>query len=243
MKFVLTKNSQVILGPVEWSSRFFENHLSRVGMSVTLPLTLTASFTVAPGISILPATLVEPSYNSKIQQLAGPFWSLTATTATGTYTVVDKNVESVKNDLLAQVAADRYEKEIAGTTIVLQGVTVTLDTTRENRNVIAQQYLLLPEGQTAHWKFKEARENRNVIAQQYLLLPEGQTAHWKFKEAWLNLSKAEFAQAVSAGVAHIQAQFDVERAKVAEISASSTLSQLDAVVMPARNTDSRPALV
>jgi len=216
MKFVLTKNSQVILGPVEWSSRFFENHLSRVGMSVTLPLTLTASFTVAPGISILPATLVEPSYNSKIQQLAGPFWSLTATTATGTYTVVDKNVESVKNDLLAQVAADRYEKEIAGTTIVLQGVTVTLDTTRENRNVIAQQYLLLPEGQTAHWKFKEA---------------------------WLNLSKAEFAQAVSAGVAHIQAQFDVERAKVAEISASSTLSQLDAVVMPARNTDSRPALV
>jgi len=216
MKFVLTKNSQVILGPVEWSSRFFENHLSRVGMSVTLPLTLTASFTVAPGISILPATLVEPSYNSKIQQLAGPFWSLTATTATGTYTVVDKNVESVKNDLLAQVAADRYEKEIAGTTIVLQGVTVTLDTTRENRNVIVQQYLLLPEGQTAHWKFKEA---------------------------WLNLSKAEFAQAVSAGVAHIQAQFDVERAKVAEISASSTLSQLDAVVMPARNTDSRPALV
>jgi len=216
MKFVLTKNSQVILGPVEWSSRFFENHLSRVGMSVTLPLTLTASFTVAPGISILPATLVEPSYNSKIQQLAGPFWSLTATTATGTYTVVDKNVESVKNDLLVQVAADRYEKEIAGTTIVLQGVTVTLDTTRENRNVIAQQYLLLPEGQTAHWKFKEA---------------------------WLNLSKAEFAQAVSAGVAHIQAQFDVERAKVAEISASSTLSQLDAVVMPARNTDSRPALV
>jgi hypothetical protein len=217
MKFVLTKNSQVILGPVEWSSRFFENHLATIGNTVSsLPLTLTAAMNVAPGISILPATLVEPSYNSKIQQLAGPFWSLTATTASGTYQVVDKNVEAVKNDLLAQVAADRYAKEIAGTTTVLQGVAVTLDT---------------------------SRENRNVITQQYLLLDAGQTAHWKFKEAWLNLTKAEFAQAVSAGVSHIQAQFDAERVKVSEITACSTLSQLDAVVMPTRNATGRPALV
>ena len=97
------------------------------------------------------------------------------------------------------VAVKRYVKEVAGTKATVQNTEVTVDTSREGRNVFVQKYSLMKTGDTVNWKF-----------------PEG----------WLTLTKIELGTIVTAGQTHIQSFFDWEKDYSDQIDAAQTKQDL-----------------
>ena len=206
MNFVLTQNNNIIDGPKPWNMYMFQNALQDdLGISATLPMYNTSFYTVTSTVSFYPVTIVEPTINPVIQEYAGPFWTFnTGTNAVGTYTAVDRNIDHVKGNLAGIVATNRYNAEVAGTTATIQNTVVTIDT---------------------------SREGRNIFVQQYLLMGASDTVDWKFPECWLTLTKSDLGTAVAAGVGYVKSMFVWEANKVAEINSCTTLSSLTNVVL------------
>ena len=205
--YVLINNNQVINGPRSWNYRSFESTLEdELEITQKLPIQKTDNdpIIINEETKILPATLIYQGFNSRIEYLDGPFWEFSDTLATGTFIIKPNNIEAVKNDLIAQVAAIRYTKEISGIKVTVQNTEVTIDT---------------------------ARGNRDIFVQKYLLMGESDTVQWKFPECWLTLTKSDLGMIVSSATAFIQDQFSWEESKALEINACSTLEELNSIVL------------
>lgn len=203
MQYVLVNNGYVINGPRAWNCNSFQSSLSDdLDIQLNLPFQKNDSepILINDTTSILPATLVYPNYNPKIEYLDGPYWNYDNNFATGTFVVKDQPIDWVKQTLIGRVAANRYTKEGLGTTTDLQGKTVTVDTSREGRAIFVQAYTLMAEDGTINWKF-----------------PEG----------WFVLSKPELAQVVGVGATYVQTCFNWEESKTVEINNCTTLEELN----------------
>ena len=67
------------------------------------------------------------------------------------------------------------------------------------------------------------REDRNLYLQAYQLLSDQATQAWKFLPAtWITLTKADLGLVVQTIFTYVQAQYDWEKAKAAEINAVTT---------------------
>lgn len=207
--FVIVYQNSVILGPMRWNRFRFQNTIFEdcEEFSVTLP-DRNDDFTpiiVSDDIKILPVQgTPNPDYNPKIEILHGPFYEFTDTVAISSYTVEPMHVESVKNQLKAVIANNRYNKEIAGVTVKIQNNDVKVDTTRESR-----QHLI----------------------HRYILMNDDDTLQWKFNDVWLTLSKEEVSFLVTSGANHVQTHFDWEADKVKEINSANTLQELDLIIL------------
>lgn len=206
MQFVIVHNGFVTLGPKTWNKLMFEEELrDECEVEYTLPTRNNEGtpFVINANTKILKVVSIDPPpMNGKTQRLEGPFWNFTADTAKMSYTVVDLPIDMVKARIKEEAAAKRYQKEISGIKMTIQGQEVTVDTARGSRDIFLDTY--------------------NVMA-------DDSTINWKFPEGWFTLSKAELGSIVAAGIAHIQACFDWEMQKAAEIDGHTALVDLDAV--------------
>ena len=191
---------------MDWNRAMFDGALQKLGIVVTLPRSAPSDLPliIDADTRLAESTYVYPAYNSKIEYLNGPFWNFDAPVAVGTFVIEPIEIDQIKGTLKLDVAAERYRKENAGTTGVVQGITVTLDTSRGGRDIFAQAYLLM--GDT-------------------------DVKNWKFPECWLTLTKNDLGSIVAVGSAYIQACFDWERSKGEEIDACTTAEQLNNVVI------------
>lgn len=207
MLYVLINNNYVINGPRNWNYHSFESTLEDDLEIITkLPIQKSddTPIIIDENTKIVPANLIYPSHNSKIEYLDGPYWTFEENSATGTFEVKPKIIEYVKQDLISETAAVRYEKESAGLKVTIQNTEVTIDT---------------------------SRGNRDIFVQKYVLMGDVDTVNWKFPECWMELTKTDLGIIVSAGAAFVQEQFNWEMDKIAEIDACVTLEELDAVVI------------
>jgi hypothetical protein len=206
--FVIVNKGYVILGPKPWNKLMFQEVLleeCEVEYTLETKNPNNTPIIVDENTSILPVIgLPEPSFNSKIQRLEGPYWNLSDTQAEMYYTVGDLPVDAVKNQLKAVAINNRYTYETRGVKIIIQGTEVTVDTSRGSRDIFFDAYLSIGEDETINWKF-----------------PEG----------FFTVNKTELGLAVSAGKSHIQNAFDWEMTKTVEIDACVTLAELNAVVL------------
>lgn len=205
MQYVLINDGYVLNGPREWNYRSFESTLSDdLDIPVNLPMQKNDSDPIVINATtrIIASTMVYPDYNPKIEYLDGPYWTFEEdmSFATGNFQVKDQPIEYVKQTLIGRVAANRYVKESAGTTTVIQDKTVSIDTSREGRAIFVQAYTLMAEDSTLNWKF-----------------PEG----------WFVLSKPELGQVVGAGATYVQTCFNWEESKTVEINNCTTLEELN----------------
>jgi hypothetical protein len=113
-------------------------------------------------------------------------------------------IDWVKGQLKGIVAANRYKKEIEGIKVPVQGDEVSVDT---------------------------SRDGRQIYFDTYLAMSEQETIGWKFNEKWKTVGKNDLGLIVLSGKNHIQGSFNWEAAKVAEIDAATTLEQLDEIVL------------
>jgi len=207
---ILQNNGNIIYGPAEYSvgmiSYALINDLEMDIGTFTIPSKVGADEVIVldANTSVLPARLVYPSLNSKIEQLAGPFWTFSSSEALGTYEVAPKPLDAVKNELKAQAAAVRYTKETSKLSLTVADTAIVVDGSRENKTMFMVSYGVLPE-------------NGSIA--------------WKFENTFLNCTKANIAEIIGAFVAQTQAAFDWEASKVAEIEACTSLEDLNALVL------------
>lgn len=202
--FVLVHSDRVLVGPMGWNRAMFDGNLEKLNIQFTLP---RAEPDVLP-LVINENTVIKrvefdyPTYNQKTEYLEGPYWDHSKDVARATYVVKPQPVESVQAALKQVVAENRWKQEVAGTKVTIQGTEVTVDT---------------------------SRGNRDIFVQKYLLLPENGTVGWKFPEAWLTLTKAELGEVVAAGAKHVEDSFKWEAQVSYVIDSCKTLEDLDAV--------------
>jgi hypothetical protein len=205
MLYVLIDGQYVVNGPRGWNAISFQNTLSDdYEIEYLLPMQKDDlnPIVINDTLRILPASLTYPNYNPKIEYCDGPYWTYDNDFAAGTFEVKDQQIDLVKSVLKETVAANRYNKEVAGTTTTIQDIEVSIDT---------------------------SRTNRNTYINAYNLMNDTDTINWKFAEGWLTLTKTEMLNVVTVGSNYINAQFDWELSKVEEIDNCTTLEELNNV--------------
>lgn len=210
MQYLLVENKQIIhLGPIFWRHRFIQSELEDLNVDyIVSPAEPNAYVKINDSFEIYPATVETPPHDGMYQQLAGPNWVFESDVATGTYTIVDRDLNSVKADLKTLAASERYKKEVAGIKLTIQGTEVSVATNRDSKNNYAQQVLAMSDADTVQWKFAEA---------------------------WLTLSKAEMASLLADVNTHVQTQFDWERNIADQIDSATdadTLKNITIVETP-----------
>lgn len=201
--FCIVDKNEIVFGPTSWSNHSFQVMLQELyNNNVELPSELTTPMVISPDVKILPVNYTFPSYNEKIQQLVGPFHQISENEVIGTYEVGDKSIEAVQNELIDKCATLRWEREIQGLTLTIQGKSVFIITNRGERDMYLQ-------------------------AHQWM----GDTINWKFADEWLTLTKLEMQTIVDAIFNHIQTLFEWEQTKQTEIKNALTLSVLDNIVL------------
>lgn len=199
---------EVLLGPIEWRPGFIATVIQS-DLDLNFKPTILASdeekipfnLPIDENIRVRRYVEVRAEINPKIQRHEGPFWTFTDDVATGTFTVVNKGIQLIKGEQKNLVTAERYNKEISGIKVAIQGQEVSLDT---------------------------SREGRSIYNEKYQSLADGETINWKFLECWLTLSKTELKSIVDSVNTHVQSTFDWEMSKHNEIDACTTHAQLDA---------------
>jgi hypothetical protein len=212
MAYLLVENrTTVLLGPMgSWKPRFIQAELDELEIDYKVsPAEPENGYLKIPDTNLEIMTLISLDYppcDSIYQYYAGPFYTYNNdNTVSGTHEVFDvTNLDLIRPSLKNIVANNRYTVEIAGTKATVQDTVVTLDT---------------------------SRDGRNVFIQKFLLMKPGETVEWKFPECWLTLTYEDLGLIVQTGANHIQSQFVWEAATVAQIDAASTVEELKAIVL------------
>lgn len=207
MQYLLVENKQTIhLGPTFWRHRFIQSELDDIGVVFTVPpVEPNGHLKITDTVEIFPvSSLYTPNHDSTYEQLSGPFWLFTDTEATGIYSVVQKPLETIKSELKALAAAERYKREVAGAKAIIQDQEVFVDT---------------------------SRDGRNIFVQKYAMMSDTDTVKWKFPEMWLTLTKSELGQIIAAGAAYVQSQFDWESGIIIQIDAANFVEQLKQITI------------
>ena len=185
--YTLVNKNKVISGPRSWDKAFFGAVLKRKKLeSGFIPRNPTDElpYEISADIKIYPVKIVKPEINEFIEYHRGPSWEIKESVAVATYEIVETKLESAKTNYKEFLAAERYEKEVAGTSATVQDIEVSVETSRDGRNTLVQQYLIMGDNETVNWKF-----------------PEG----------WFTLTKEEFGVIIISCNEHIQGAFDWEK--------------------------------
>lgn len=204
--FVIVHENNVVWGPKPWNKFGFEDVL-RTDCEVEYTLSQRNDARSSVGINektkILPVIELEKvAINPKIQTYQGPYYNFHEDRAEQHWQVQDLPIDIVKGSLKGIVAANRYLREIAGIKVNVQGNEVSVDTSRDGRQIYFDTYMAMNDQET-------------IV--------------WKFTEMWISLTKADLGAIVSAGKNHIQSAFQWEAEKAAEIDAATTLAELNAI--------------
>jgi hypothetical protein len=212
--YVVTDHNQqnfVILGPISWKPRYISDIISdelQEDVTVTQADESRVPFEPYPGVKIRKCiTNYAPIANSLIQVHQGPFWTYDDLNpefqATATWVTMPRDIRMVKSELKNKVADIRWKKENLGVTLTIQEVEVWCDTSRGNRDIFLQKFMLM--GDTDQ-------------------------INWKFPQTWLTLTKSELGLIVAQGGEYIQSCFDWEKEQVTIVDACETLEQLAELV-------------
>ena len=206
--FIIQKNNNVIYGPAEYNAAMFKYILIEdcdlQEGTFSVPFKLDSKLVINEEISFLPSRIVYPNLNSKIEQLAGPFWEVTEDEAIGTYEIAEKDINVVKSELKQIVASNRYNFEVKDIEINIQNTDVIIDGSRETKNLFLLNYSIMEESEKINWKFSKS-------------------------DIFLNLSKVDMFLIVSAFKEQAQKAFDLELEKIQEIDSKETLEELNLI--------------
>jgi hypothetical protein len=204
--YAVVYQNKVIVGPMSWNRAIFQGSLERRGILDTLPRVAPEElpYVINDDAQIMAVEEVRPEMNPMVEYYYGPLWEITETKAIANYEVVDTNIEFARNNFKSKAAEERWKKETAGTKITINGVEVSLDTTRDGRNVFIQKFVMMGANDTVNWKFPES---------------------------WVTLSKSDFDTIITAIDTHVESCFTWEKSIVDQIDESETKEDLLAIVI------------
>jgi len=200
--YAIVHKNKIILGPLEWSQKYFTNILKirhRIEANVPGVPPKTLPYQINEDTAIHFVIVNMPEFDPMTQGIEGPFWDLTAPIIVANYGLLNQSIESARSNFEIIAANERYKKEVSGIKITIQGVEVTIDT---------------------------SRDGRHIYFQKLFLMKENDTVRWKFPEQWLTISKQELAYIVEMGATHIQSVFNWESDVNDQIKTASNAKEL-----------------
>lgn len=204
--YAVIYDDKVLVGPMNWNRGMFQGALERKGVQYFLPRTAPDNLplNIDSHAKIMKVEEVRPEMNPLVEYYYGPLWNITDEVAIANYEVHDSPIDSMRYNLKQVAAQERYKKEILGTTLNIQGKTISIDTNRVTRDIFAQKYLLMADSDTVNWKFSEA---------------------------WLVLSKQDMNSVVQAINQYVQSCFDWELNISDQIDTADTKEELLAITI------------
>lgn len=206
--YVVKFKERIVLGIIPWNHQYIQDVMrNRYRITIELPYLEPEAtefpYVVNDDIIIYPASENRDlNINPMIQQYYGPTWEFLENTVIAHYEIQSLDLHSAQSNYRARAAAYRYDKEIAGTKITINGV---------------------------EYKLETDRFNRSKYVEKYIMLAENQTVNWKFDDQWVILSKQDIQNIVQAIDNHIQAAFDWELSMINSIESAANLADLLAI--------------
>jgi hypothetical protein len=199
--YVVVYKNKVLVGPMPWNRGFFQGSLKKQGIDQTLPRVSPSDlpYIVNDDAKIMAVEETRPKINPMVEYHYGPIWEITDTKAIANFQVIDTPIEFAKNNFKNLLSTERYKKEVSNIKINIQGIEVTVNT---------------------------SRNGRNLFTEKYLTMADSDTVNWKFKEGWLNLTKNDLQIIVSSITTHIQSAFDWEKTINDQIDLATTKEEL-----------------
>jgi hypothetical protein len=199
--YAVVYKDRVIVGPMDWNRSIFQGSLEKENVIVGLPRVVpeTLPYIINEDAKIALVEEQRPEINPAVEFYYGPQWDLSGDKAVAVYEAVDTPIDFARYNLKVKAAEARWKKETAGTKINIQDIEVSLDT---------------------------SRDGRNIFVQKHSIMAEEEVVNWKFSEGWLSLTKSELGSIVTAGSNYIQSCFDWEKTINDEIDAAASKEEL-----------------
>ena len=204
--YALINGQELLLGPIAFNYRMINSVLEEeleVEFRVTSQDYQNVPITFTEDIKILPARNDIPEYDPRFQSVAQTSHTITDTEVVFGYGVGDKTLEQIKGEYKAGVAPERWNKENTTVTVTINGKEITVSTSRDNRLALVSK-LLSGDG-PYNFKFNDG--------------------------VWEEISKTDLETILTEIDDVVQAAFDWELAKLAEIDACVDGEAVYAVVI------------
>jgi hypothetical protein len=204
--YALINGQELLLGPIAFNYRMINSVLEEeleVDFRVTSNDYQSVPITFTEDIKILPARNEVPEYDPTFQSVSQTSHEITDTEVVFNYGVSDKSLEQIKEEYKAAVAPERWNKENTTVTVTINDNEITVSTSRDNRLSIVSK-LLSGDG-PYNFKFNDG--------------------------VWVEISKTDLQTILTAIDTVVQAAFDWELAKLAEIDACEDGEAVYAVVI------------
>lgn len=206
--YALVNGQELLLGPIAFNYRMINSVLEEeleVNFRVTSQDYLNVPITFTEDIKILPARNEVPEYDPRFQTVSQSSHEITDTEVVFYYGVSDKSLEQIKSEYKAGVAPERWNKENTTVTVTINNKEITVSTSRDNRLSLVSK-LLSGDG-PYNFKFNDG--------------------------VWEEISKTDLQTILTEIDTVVQAAFDWELAKLAEIDACEDGEAVYAVVIVA----------
>ena len=210
--YALIYNSQLILGPIKYNYRLINGEIEELEIDYqvsprdyeNVPITIDA----ATKTYLIPAVEIIPEYDPRFQSVNNSEWTIVEENdipirVEFNYSISDKTLEQVKEEYKAQVAPERWNKENTTVTVTLYDREITVSTSRENRLAIVSK--VVSDGGVHNYKFNDGE--------------------------WVEILKDDLVTILNAIDNVVQAAFDWEYAKLAEIDACTTKEDVYNVIL------------
>ena len=204
--YALINGQELLLGPISFNYRMINSVLEEeleVDFRVTSQDYQSVPLSFTEDIKILPARNEVPEYDTRFQTVSQTSHEITDTEVVFYYGVSDKPLEQIKEEYKAAVAPERWNKENTTVTVTINDNEITVSTSRDNRLSIVSK-LLSGDG-PYNFKFNDG--------------------------VWEEISKTDLQTILTEIDTVVQAAFDWELAKLAEIDACENGEAVYAVVI------------
>jgi hypothetical protein len=204
--YALINGQELLLGPISFNYRMINSVLEEdleVEFRVTSQDYQSVPLSFTEDIRILPARNEVPEHDPRFQTVSQTSHEITDTEVVFYYGVSDKSLEQIKAEYKTAVAPERWNKENTTVTVIINDKEITVSTSRDNRLSIVSK-LLSGDG-PYNFKFNDG--------------------------VWEEISKTDLQTILSEIDTVVQAAFDWELAKLAEIDACENGEAVYAVVI------------
>ena len=204
--YSLVNGQELLLGPIAFNYRMINSVLEEeleVDFRVTSQDYQNVPITFTEDIKILPARNEVPEHDPRFQSVSQTSHTITDTEVVFGYGVGNKSLEQIKGEYKAAVAPERWNKENTTVTVTINDNEITVSTSRDNRLSLVSK--LLSSDGPYNFKFNDG--------------------------VWEEISKADLQTILNAIDIVVQAAFDWELAKLAEIDACVDGEAVYAVVI------------
>ena len=204
--YALVNGQELLLGPISFNYRMINSVLEEeleVDFRVTSQDYQSVPLSFTEDIKILPARNEVPEHDPRFQTVSQTSHEITDTEVVFYYGVSDKPLEQIKGEYKAAVAPERWNKENTTVTVTINDNEITISTSRDNRLSLVSK-LLSGDG-PYNFKFNDG--------------------------VWEEISKTDLQTILTEIDTVVQAAFDWELAKLAEIDACENGEAVYAVVI------------